>query len=526
MQRRATGRIAQRGQAMVFATVTMVIILLALLSMYSVGQLTTQKLKLQNTADAVAYSAAVVQARDLNFASYMNRAMIANQVAVGQMVSMAGWVRAADDTNNGPYSAIGKTLANLSSLGFMWNTPTNVIGKVAKQAKSVLDSALPLMVKVVDGLIKGFSLASRVYHLATVVTILETVNEVKTANDPLASFSLPGIATAAVSTVQHVSFAGTMDPTTNKDGPQRFANVVDASTDLFYKNRTLPIPLRITPSLFDPTRLFTYGLGPLVMLQFHSGGSTMRSNNMKSYTSADASGLFVILCFTWPLFGVPIPIPIPLPPLPNGAGAAAAGTFSKNVLTTVGSGYVNHRNAENNGGDSWAAVDYGAAYFNPMTAVPYWIKAAQGPGANMDSNAGLQSYLDIKANASGATANQATVATGKNDNHNDQGPAFNIEVERESNSISTSSSPKFKIGGGPGGQLDLEDKAVGQKVRAMSSAQAYFSRPAKLFPRMAEGNADSRVEYGSLYSPYWQPRLLPSTLLQQAIGVGGQMLGL
>lgn len=522
MQHRANGRIAQRGQAMVFATVIMVVILLALLSMYSVGQLTTQKMKLQNTADAVAYSAAVVQARDLNFASYMNRAMIANQVAVGQMVSMAGWVRNADDTFNGPYSSIGRTLASFSPMAFMWNTPVNVMGKVAKQARSALDSALPLAVKVVDGLIKGFSLASKVYHLATTVTIFETVNEVKSANDPDAAFSTAGIVTATATTLQHVNFASSLDPTTNKDGPQRFAKVVDASSDLFYKNRTLPSPVRLTPSLLDFARLGMFGFGPVVMLQFHSGGSTMRSNNMKSFVSADATGMFVIMCLTIPILGIPLPILIPLPPLPNGAGAAGAGNFPKNVLTTVGSGYVEHRNAMNDGGDSWAAVDYGAAYFNPMTAIPYWIKAAQGPGATMDANGGLQSYMDIKANVSGAAANQATTSA----NQNDAGPAFMIEVERESSSISTSSSDKFKIGGGSTGQLAFEDTAISKKLRAMSSAQAYFSRPKSLFPRMAESSADGRTEYGSLYSPYWQARLLPSGIVQQAASIGSQMAGL
>ena len=56
--------IAQRGQALLFVTVTMLVVLLAMLSMYSIGQLVNEKTRLQNTADAAAYSAAIVQARD------------------------------------------------------------------------------------------------------------------------------------------------------------------------------------------------------------------------------------------------------------------------------------------------------------------------------------------------------------------------------------------------------------------------------------------------------------------------------
>jgi len=531
MQHPSTGRHLQRGQAMLFATATMVIVLLAMLSMYSVGQLTTQKMKLQTTADAVAYSGALVQARDLNFAAYMNRAMIANQVAVGQIVSLTGWIRNADDTYNGPYKSIATTLANLSPMGWMWTTPANVIGSAAKTAKSFMDSAGPITVQVLDTLIKIFSLASKVYHVATIETIVTTSIEVKDKNDSEASFSDFGLLKSGYDLTQHLSFAKSFDPTaTDKDGADRFAKVVDASSDLFYKDRTLPLPLRLTPSLIDPFRLVTPGFGPLLMLQFHSGGTVM-SNDKKGYVSADATGLFVILCFTFSLFGIPIPIPFPLPPLPSGAGAAVASSGGTTGLEDARtSPYIDHRNETNNGGDSAAAVAYGAAWFNPMTAIPYFIKNGQGPGKNMHTGAGLQSYLDLKDNlpaAGNASSNQAT----DTEHHNDIGPPFTIELERASDSVATSSSPKFRIGGGSGGQLNVEDKTAAKKLRSIASAETYFSRPSSLFPRKSYTligglAADNRTEYGSLYSPYWQARLKKSTLIDQGLSLAPQLLGL
>lgn len=516
---------------MVFATVTMVIVLLSMLAMYSVGQLTTQKMKLQNTADAVAYSAAVVQARDLNFSAYMNRAMIANQVAVGQLVSLTGWIRNADDTYNGPFSSIATTIANLSPMGWMWTTPARVIGQAAGRAKSFMDSAGPVAVQVLDTLIKVFSLASKVYHYATLESVITTAYKVKDENDSEASFSDAGLVKSGIDLAMHIKFASSFDPTANTDGEDRFAKVVDSSSDLFYKNRTLPLPMRLTPSLIDPFRLFTPGFGPLLMLQFHSGGTVMGAGDRKSFVSADATGLFVILCFTFSFFGIPIPIPFPLPPLPSGAGAAAAsGNSSPPGLEAARNAYVDHRNETNNGGDGWAAVSYGAAWFNPMTAVPYFIKAAQGPGKNMHTGAGLQPYMDIAKNVT--SGNKAVSAPASDAaNYNDKGPGFSVELERSSDSISTSSSPKFKIGGGAGGQLDLEDKAAAKKIRAMAKAQAYFSRPTDLFPRKSYTlvgglSADNRTEYGSLYSPYWQAHLMPSTIIDQAIGVLPQLAGI
>jgi hypothetical protein len=48
------------------------------------------------------------------------------------------------------------------------------------------------------------------------------------------------------------------------------------------------------------------------------------------------------------------------------------------------------------------------------------------------------------------------------------------------------------------------------KMRAISKAEAYFSRPKSLFPR-----DDDKTEWGSLYSPYWQAHLLPNSLPEQ-----------
>jgi hypothetical protein len=510
--------VRQRGQAMVFVSVTTLIVLLALLAMYSTGQLTTQKMKLQNTADAVAYSAALTQARDLNFSAYMNRAMIANQVAVAQVVSMTGWARNFDDTYNGKFSVIAKSMANLSSLRVLWSAPAKAYGTIGKGLKSAFNTTGPIVVKALDALIDALRVASAGYHLGMAATIPQTVADVMEANDPQASLSPAGIVGAATGVAQHLLFVTRYDPTADQDGDQRFANVLDASSDRFYKNRSPLNGVWPTPMLIDPVRLFQPGAGPLLMFNFHRGGSTMRSSNMKAYTSADSTGLFVIFCVTISIFGIPIPIPFPLPPLPSGSGAAAAGTYASNVLLSTNSGYVRHRNGDNDGGDDKARRDYGEAYRNPYTATTYFIQARKGPGANMDTRAGLRSYLDIKDNANGRTSNQANNGAEVRNYHNDRAPAFFVELERDSNSVATSSSSTFQIGGSAGA-LRLEDAAAGGKLRAMAKAQAYFSR--SIFTR-----GDRKTEYGSLYSPYWQAHLLPNSILEQGGAVLAQMAGL
>jgi len=81
----------QRGQALIFGLFALTGGLFALFFLFNTGQLSAEKTKLVNTADAVAYSAGVMHARALNFAAYTNRALIANEILIAQAVSMTSW---------------------------------------------------------------------------------------------------------------------------------------------------------------------------------------------------------------------------------------------------------------------------------------------------------------------------------------------------------------------------------------------------------------------------------------------------
>ncbi|HSV51722.1 MAG TPA: pilus assembly protein TadG-related protein, partial [Burkholderiaceae bacterium] len=85
------GRRRQRGQALIYGLFLLMAGLAGTFFLFNVGQLTREKTKLVNTTDAVAYSAGVMHARALNFAAYTNRALVANEVAIAQMVSLASW---------------------------------------------------------------------------------------------------------------------------------------------------------------------------------------------------------------------------------------------------------------------------------------------------------------------------------------------------------------------------------------------------------------------------------------------------
>ncbi|WP_189575726.1 Tad domain-containing protein [Marinobacter zhanjiangensis] len=72
----------QHGSVLVYCLGLLVILSLSVGYSYNASRISSEKTRLQNTADAASYSVAAVEARDLNFKAYTNRAMVANQVAL------------------------------------------------------------------------------------------------------------------------------------------------------------------------------------------------------------------------------------------------------------------------------------------------------------------------------------------------------------------------------------------------------------------------------------------------------------
>ncbi|MHB1053071.1 MAG: pilus assembly protein TadG-related protein [Thiobacillus sp.] len=90
-----TSKAIQNGQALPLGLVLLVAVAATVFFMFNSGQLVQEKIRLTNTADAVAYSAGVYEARVLNYDAYTNRAMIANEIAIGQAVGLASWTKYA-----------------------------------------------------------------------------------------------------------------------------------------------------------------------------------------------------------------------------------------------------------------------------------------------------------------------------------------------------------------------------------------------------------------------------------------------
>jgi hypothetical protein len=164
------GQIYQRGQALVFILAFAAVTGLAVLLLFNSSKLANTKTDLQNAADAGVYAAAILQARDHNFSAYTNRAMIANQVAVAQFVSLKSYLDDANQTQrrmksfpiNGFYDLFPTSKP-------LWNTEKNW---PISQAQSIMSSLAPAAVKGLDALIGALQEAQQIHHLGTMTEMM------------------------------------------------------------------------------------------------------------------------------------------------------------------------------------------------------------------------------------------------------------------------------------------------------------------------------------------------------------------
>lgn len=183
---------------MVLALIFIPVIFLTALVLFNVTQVSTEKQKLQNTVDAMAYSVALMEARDLNFVAYMNRAMVANQVAVAQAVSFVSWFRFVEGEVEFAVEVIDALTALLEVVPVVGEI-MDVIDEAANTALEVVidlqegnTEVMSAFVSVLNGWLTVLSVFEQVFHYATVDSGLETLFAVKQANDPDVSIATAG----------------------------------------------------------------------------------------------------------------------------------------------------------------------------------------------------------------------------------------------------------------------------------------------------------------------------------------------
>ncbi len=489
--RRQGRRARERGQALPRAAVLMAAGAAAMYLAFNASQLVHAKTKLQDTADAAAYSVGVLQARDLNFAAYTNRAMIANQVATAQMISIKSWIDEVDGTykNDHWFDTLIQSTVTPNQL---WTIPKKTLGREVSLAKRVLDRATTIATLGLDQLESVLSLEQSAYHGAIALQIPLVAEEIAQANEPNTHVSKTYFATrGALSLSSALGFLSKNTPQ-GKTGKDRFADVLTdkATLDEFVKQRGVNIRTPMVPVGMVQGCPESF----VTATNWHAGGTQLRQDKKgwEGLDATDVNGVWICVVEVFPII-------IPLK-WTAGSGGAANGPGGRYSGRTGYGGYK----------------DYGGSLTNMLTTLAANSQYKSGPGKSLSRSGGLQPYLELKT--------QSTPANGADFN---RAPTLVIEAQRASPSINTTD--RLQIAQG---SLAVSDGTASQQMRAMSSASAYFIRPgdsggvAGALRNAANWRrGDNKWEYPSVFNPYWQSSLVETSTLALTAGDAAQASG-
>jgi len=223
----------QQGQALVYGLFVLIGGLAALFFLFNAGQLTREKTKLVNTSDAVAYSAGVMNARALNFDAYTNRAMVANTVAIAQLVSLSSWVQYA-----GNISTYGNDLENPKFALFYPSYFAAAESGMYLQESLNDGGTLEKLEKTSDAIVQVLSGAQQVTYASLLPLRQAVMKQVANAN-----YQNDGTVQVESFTLPTSDFLSFVQPYSGEDRA-RFAEVVTTSADKdsFVKKRSWKLP--------------------------------------------------------------------------------------------------------------------------------------------------------------------------------------------------------------------------------------------------------------------------------------------
>ncbi len=495
-------RASEDGQALVFAVIVLLSVLVGGLILYNSGRLVLTKMRLQNAAESTAYSGAVLTARDYNFSAYANRAIVANQVAIAQMVGLRSWARyycltyndqcGNQQSGNDLPSQIQGVVdrSEVTSIYGSWLSYYKGLSEAIFQVNRASDGPLADIANTLSGLLSNEASS---FHDAVLGDLAAgaagqgLLAQVVAANDPHAQISAVG-KTLIADAVQNLrGFTQTYGNSTTAQ--TRLATVVSQGLDGFSKarggNEWTPYPL------LNPTSWIPYNDQPFTAIWNNYSGGTEWKTGFKTWNAMDVSSVSGFAIWWISVLGVPIPIPIPIwtnPPLyfwPNPLSQAAASAGKTADLATT-----------DNFGEATGSASYGSSYSVNTQAADKQDNA--GAGNSIATYSGLPSYEDV---ADTQTADFAA-------------PALSIVLDRPRTTIMTTT----QLGIGSGALATPGTEAGGQ-VEAMATAQAQFARP------QASRSLGGKIVYGNLFNPYWEAHLAPTPTSVRAMAVAAQAAG-
>ncbi len=427
------------------------------------SQAVNEKTRVTNAADAAAYSAGVVEARALNYHAYLNRAMVANQIVIAQMVSFGSWVRYFGN-------AVDNIGASVGDQAFMLAPNPDGLRVAATFAGTAYGLAYAGMTgnELADYVVQS------VYGIGLGISIHDAVVQVTSAAQPAVQLNLAAglrqqqIANDIVRAMdaglsaQVVPLSHGFDTFTKRysrndsggDGRGRFADVTTRSRDPFTRERNWTINSFNIPFIRRDPAMKKRGGTELVGFDEWRAVDTLELHGRR---------------FGCGRFGL---------------------SWCDDIQTPIGWGAVN---VNAGGGDAGAGYHGNAYAENGRTA---------GRADSAMEEPAVYSYHGIPASQELANLDPAAGRT----------TSVTVMVtKRHADTLTSGGAALAK----PSGQLALFGaRPAGASMVALSRAQVFFDR--------TDARADRREEIGSLYNPYWRVRLVAPTFADRGFAAAQQ----
>lgn len=471
----------QKGQSLLWVLGFLATMAVTFAGVYSVGQTTNEKQKIVNAADAAAYTGAMVEARALNLTAYANRAEIANEVFIAQMVSMQSWVDYMK-TSAGNWKLVAESLS--------WTGFGAAAAAILAEVESGLDaaatgmeSAVPAAINAVENLYyKPVNLALKgVFGIAgaasMAISTQNAADAVLAANIATQDGKLDSAPIAIKKSELGIlnamewkkafhyydSSTGEDAGSAEDDGRRNTRDILKNSRDEFStlrKGPELPNPLVIFFGTFTtPTRcpLLEFGVS-------RDGPTTLKG--YERWEAQDTTEYYIASGAKCKKTGIP---------MGWGRSTAANEETSGDIKTDVHSsgGYL--------------------AYYDDPKKNEKWTGVKALWDVSRDSN-----DYPVDAFKPGEETLTFTVAVAKRkaDIRNNEHASLNFM-----NTANTTSRL---------GSTDAKADYLDGQISAKSEAKVFFSRPARNnqdFTGTRLFREDNHKEIASLYNPYWQVRL-------------------
>ncbi len=448
-----------RGQAMIWLLGMLAASAAVMFALFNTSQTVVGKERAVNAADAAALAGATAQARLLNLMAYTNRAVMANEVFLIQMLSLESWTQYVSRTTDNIGYVVDVASVVFPPLKALAEGLHKAADMADKGHDALRDRVIPPMITVLEKAKKTMLAAHKVLHLGGGLLAENAAKSVVSANrsnfegrtDDGATIiddDLVRPLTFAMNEVAWVRFTKLYEAGERRDAKQ----ILMDSRDNFSTTR----PGSWMVNWMLPTSPVTF-----IGLEKGGGSQLVDFDRWETEDTLELRNRWLGTC-----------------------GRIIKYPCWKNSYLPIGWGRAN--------ADRWGSS---GTVWSPRRMAQ---RFAQSDGGTHDGWTGVPSQYDI-ADKSAASRDKL-------------GLDFLVAVGRPTgNDFSSTTLGVNKALSSPLGSPETPSRLAASRNTAFAKARVSFERPqrglAKDITAVPLWRDDSAKEYGSLYSPYWQARL-------------------